>query len=186
MFLKSFLKRIYILIHKYTFGLFYDSKYLKGKNFDNSMVGWKWVKRCFFAQKILGDNRHIPWPCSSNIVVSNPNRIFFDIDDLGFFQGFGKYFQCINGNIYLGKGSFIARNVGIITTNHDIHNLNSHIEGKDVIIGKQCWLGMNAIILPGIVLGDKTIVGAGSVVTKSFPEGNCIIAGNPARMIRKI
>jgi acetyltransferase-like isoleucine patch superfamily enzyme len=184
--LKFIFKYIYILIHKYTFGLFYDSKYLKGRRFDNSLVGWKWVRRCFFTQKILGDNRHIPWPCSNNVHISNPKKIFFDIDDIGFFQGFGKYFQCINGNIYLGKGSFIARNVGIITTNHDFHNLAVHTEGKDVIIGERCWIGMNAIILPGVVLGEKTIVGAGSVVTKSFSEGNCVIAGNPAKVIKKI
>ena len=45
---------------------------------------------------------------------------------------------------------------------------------------------MGAIILPGVHLGKRIIVGAGSVVTKSFPEGFCIIAGNPAKVIRKL
>jgi acetyltransferase-like isoleucine patch superfamily enzyme len=45
---------------------------------------------------------------------------------------------------------------------------------------------MNAMILPGVHLGDNTIVGAGSVVTKSFPEGNVVIAGNPAKIIKKL
>jgi acetyltransferase-like isoleucine patch superfamily enzyme len=98
----------------------------------------------------------------------------------------GNYFQCFKGSIYIGKGSRIAQNTGIITVNHNVHNLNLYDDGKDVILGKDCWIGMNAVILPGVVLGDKTIVGAGSVVTKSFPEGNCIIAGNPAKIIRKI
>lgn len=43
---------------------------------------------------------------------------------------------------------------------------------------------MNSVILPGVVLGNNTIVGAGSIVTKSFIEGNCIIAGNPAIKIK--
>lgn len=45
---------------------------------------------------------------------------------------------------------------------------------------------MNAIVLPGVVLGKGTIVGAGSVVTKSFEEGNCVIAGNPANIIKRL
>lgn len=50
-------------------------------------------------------------------------------------------------------------------------------------IGNDCFIGMNCVILPGVTLGDKTIVGAGSVVTKSFPEGNVVIVGNPAKKI---
>ena len=45
---------------------------------------------------------------------------------------------------------------------------------------------MNAVILPGVTLGDFTVVGAGSVVTKSFPEGYCVIAGNPAKQIKTL
>jgi acetyltransferase-like isoleucine patch superfamily enzyme len=45
---------------------------------------------------------------------------------------------------------------------------------------------MNATVLPGIVLGDFTIVGAGAVVTRSFPDGYCVVAGNPAAIIRTL
>ena len=45
---------------------------------------------------------------------------------------------------------------------------------------------MNAMIMPGVELGPHTVVGAGAVVTKSFPEGHCVIAGNPAKLIKKI
>jgi acetyltransferase-like isoleucine patch superfamily enzyme len=45
---------------------------------------------------------------------------------------------------------------------------------------------MGAIVLPSVKLGDFTIVGAGAVVTKSFPEGYCVIAGNPARIIKQL
>ncbi len=52
----------------------------------------------------------------------------------------------------------------------------------EVRIGKYSWIG----ILPNVVLGDFTVVGAGSVVTKSFQDGYCVIAGNPARIIKKL
>ena len=74
--------------------------------------------------------------------------------------------------------------MGIITSNHDINDLNSHSKPKDVWIGKRCWIGMNSIILPGVTLGDDTIIGAGSVVTKSFKDGKVIIAGSPAKVIK--
>ena len=45
---------------------------------------------------------------------------------------------------------------------------------------------MNSVILPGVVLGDHTVVGAGSIVTKSFEDGYCVIAGNPAKVIRTL
>jgi acetyltransferase-like isoleucine patch superfamily enzyme len=46
-------------------------------------------------------------------------------------------------------------------------------------------VGMNAVILPGVVLGPATVVAAGAIVTKSFPDGFCIVAGVPARVIRR-
>ena len=51
-------------------------------------------------------------------------------------------------------------------------------------IGKRCFIGMNSVILPGIHIGDHSIVGAGSVVTKDVPP-NTIVAGNPAKIIRR-
>ncbi|HDJ1512593.1 TPA: type 8 capsular polysaccharide synthesis protein Cap8J, partial [Staphylococcus aureus] len=72
------------------------------------------------------------------------------------------------------------------TANHNIKNLKSHAPGEDVKIGNYSWIGMNSVILPGVELGEHTIVGAGSVVTKSFPEGNVVIGGNPAKVIKKI
>ncbi len=89
-------------------------------------------------------------------------------------------------HIHLGKGVWIASGVSIIARNHDIYNPDKHEDWQDVYIGDYCWIGANAIILPGVKLGPHTIVAAGSVVTKSFPEGYCIIAGNPAKIIRKL
>lgn len=52
-----------------------------------------------------------------------------------------------------------------------------------VAIGDRCWIGQNVCILPGVCLGDGCIIGAGSIVTRSFPGGS-LIAGNPARLLR--
>lgn len=58
------------------------------------------------------------------------------------------------------------------------------IEFSSVHIGKNCWIGEKAMIMPGVTIGDNTIIGAGSVVTKSIPE-NSIAVGNPAKVIKK-
>lgn len=168
---------------------FYDKKYLRGKEFSSYKYtsGWRWVMENFFIQKILGYQRHIPYPVSFRMQVMNWENVAFDVNDLSNFQKSGSYFQAASdAHIYIGKGSYIAANVGIITANHDLCDLSKPAPGKDVLIGENCWIGMNSVILPGVELGEHTIVGAGSVVTKSFPQGNCIIAGNPAKIIREL
>jgi acetyltransferase-like isoleucine patch superfamily enzyme len=97
----------------------------------------------------------------------------------------GCYIQAING-VHIGDYTQIAANVGLISSNHDIKDNRKHLPAGPIKIGRYCWIGMNAVILPEVTLGDFTIVGAGTVVTKSFPEGYCVIAGNPARKIKDL
>lgn len=165
----------------------YDSKYLTGKWFtkENNYIGWTWVITDARNCKKMNTNLNVKWPVSPRSQVVGSQNIEFSPDDLNNFQHFGCYFQG-KGKINIGKGTYIAPNVGIITANHNIQNLDTHEEARDVIIGESCWIGMNAVILPGVILGAKTIVGAGSVVTKSFEAGNCVIAGNPAKIIKQI
>lgn len=182
-------KRLFLRILpllKFMGSIFFEKKYISGKYFENSLIGWKWLLRSILWQKVVGINRHIPWPVSPFIIISDPKNVIFNVDDINNFQTFGNYFQNFKATIHIGKGTFIAPNVGIITINHDPYNLDKYLDGKDVIIGEKCWIGMNTVILPGVELGNYTVVGAGSVVTKSFPEGNAIIAGNPAKVIKKI
>ena len=180
------LKKILIFILRLIFGLFYQREYLKGRWFDNSLQGWLWCSKGLIYQKILRINSHVKFPVSPNIKVSLNYKLQFHPDNIDNFQGIGNYYQCNLSTIKIGHGTYIAPNVGLITSNHDVKNLDLHESGMDIILGNDCWIGMNSVLLPGTVLGNKTIVGAGSVVTKSFEDGNCIIAGNPARLIRKL
>lgn len=169
--------------------IFYSPKYLRGIAFSSYKYtsGWRWVMENFVIQKILGYQRHIPYPVSFRMQVMNWENIHFHVDDLSNFQKCGSYFQAASdAHIYIGHGTYIAANVGIITANHDLNDLSKATPGRDVVIGDNCWIGMNCVILPGVTLGSHTIVGAGSIVTKSFNEGNCIIAGNPAKILKKL
>ena len=173
------------------FALFYyDKKYLTGKWFSGKLgglrnEGWEWTAKAGFSRFWRGTNKGARFPASPRITVALPQNIEFHPDDLNNFQSFGIYYQAF-GKITLGRGCYIAPNVGLITANHDPADLDRHLEPKPITLGEKCWVGMNAVILPGVTLGDGTIVGAGSVVTKSFPEGHCVIVGNPARKIRDI
>ncbi len=90
------------------------------------------------------------------------------------------------GTISIGEGTYIAPNVGLITANHSLSDLTQYEKAKNIAIGKNCWIGMNAIILPGVELGPKTIVAAGAVVSKSFKNGNVVIGGCPAKLIKSV
>jgi len=95
-------------------------------------------------------------------------------------------------SITIGDNTLIGGNVKII--DNDFHPIEIEsrnfnrldcIRAKPIKIGRDCFIGVNSIILKGSVLGDGCVVGAGAVVSGIFPE-NCIIAGNPAKIIRKI
>lgn len=183
----AFRKVFYYLFGKAFGKLIYPAYIFKGKHFNYpGAIGWSWVFNGFIWQKILGINRQVTWPVSFKVSVLSHENISFHPDDLNNFMAGGSYFQALRAKLVIGRGTYIAPNVGIFTENHDLNDPDKRSVAKDVHIGEKCWIGMNAIILPGVKLGNHTVVGAGSVVTKSFPEGNCVIAGNPARLIRKL
>ena len=80
--------------------------------------------------------------------------------------------------IHIDDESYVAS--GALIFSHDF----SRSIKVDTHIGKKCFIGANAIIMPGINIGDSVIVGAGSVVTKNVPSG-CIVAGNPAKVLKE-
>lgn len=102
----------------------------------------------------------------------------------------------INRNAYLMDGApikfgsycFVGPNFGAFTASHPIISgeRNKGFEkARPITIGDNVWFGAYVTVLPGVVIGSNTVIGAGSVVTKDIPEG-VIAAGNPCRVIRKI
>ncbi len=134
--------------------------------------------------RLIGINRHVPWPVHFTTTVHAPRRV-----KLGkaTFPGDSPncYIQALNG-IEIGDYTNLGPGVGLISANHDPERNDAWLKAPPIRLGRHCWLGMNSIILPGVTLGDHTVVGAGAVVTKSHEEGHCVLAGNPARVIRRI
>lgn len=137
----------------------------------------------WYRQNILGINRGPYWPVDPSSRVIYWQNVLAGVETSPG-QSPGCYIQAI-GKIEIGDYTQIAPNVGIISANHSLVDNRVHTESS-VKIGRYCWIGMGAVILPGVELGDFTVVGAGAIVTKSFEEGYCVLAGNPAGKIRDV
>lgn len=97
----------------------------------------------------------------------------------------------IGGRIVLKKGALIGHDVTFVNNMHEFKDKNIPVQyqgyrlpHQNIIIGKNVWIGTRAVILPGVTVGDYSIIGAGAVVTKDIPA-NSIAAGVPAKVIRK-
>ena len=91
-------------------------------------------------------------------------------------------------HIYIGDNCMLAPNVIIATAGHPIDpELRSMALqfNMPVHIGKNCWLGAGVIVMPGVTIGDNTVIGAGSVVTKDIPSG-VVAVGNPCKVMREV
>lgn len=91
--------------------------------------------------------------------------------------------------ITIGEDTLLAPNVHIYAATHP---LDWHIRknrgpelGRPVHIGNDCWIGGGAIICPGVTIGEKSVIGAGSVVTRDIPAG-VLAVGNPCRVVKEI
>lgn len=142
------------------------------------------VNRIF---KIFGVNKSVPILVHFTSVIHSFHKIKFSYDKItltSFCVSINCYIQASNG-IKLGKNFLFAPGVKLISANHDLKNHNEWVESAEIIIGDNVWLGANVVILPGVQIANNCVVGAGSVVTKSFLEEGSIIAGNPAKLIGK-
>lgn len=91
-----------------------------------------------------------------------------------------------DGEIEIGDHTEFGPNVVIATVGHPINpEYRPIMYAEKVTIGKNCWIGASVTILPGVTIGDNSVIGAGSVVTKDIPA-NVIAYGNPCKVIREI
>jgi maltose O-acetyltransferase len=119
-------------------------------------------------------------------------------DKIDFFPGFMFYYGNIYARnvsfndtfildyapVYIGENTYFAWNNMIITSSHDINNINNVI-AKPVVIGKNVFVGSRCVIIGGVTIGDNSIIASGSVVAKDIPP-NCLAGGNPAKFIKNI
>lgn len=113
----------------------------------------------------------------NNVIIRPGTMLFADDIESG------------NGYIYIEDNVMLGSGVHLYANNHKFDDSTKDIifqgyyDAMDIVLKKGCWIGANSTILAGVTIGENTVVGAGSVVTKSFPS-RVLIAGNPARVIR--
>lgn len=152
----------------------------KLRNEYNSTAPEEFEKRAELLTKILGSGK--------DITIEQP-----------FFFNYGKNIHAgemiyINmnctfiddGDITIGSRVCIGPSVTVASVGHPIIPEKRMFMYTDpVVIGNDCWIGANVTILPGVHIGDGTVIGAGSVVTKDIPAG-VIAVGNPCKVLRKV
>ncbi|MBS1749971.1 MAG: acyltransferase [Bacteroidetes bacterium] len=147
------------------------------KNNESPIYFKQWLK-----YKILGKASGPYWPIHKNSTFRGSwKNVYVGIDAAPGISP-GCYIQAL-GKIFIGDYAQIAPNVGLISANHFMLDIRKHVI-NEIRIGSYSRIGMGSLILPGVVLGDFTTVAAGSVVTKSFPKGYCVISGNPAEIVQ--
>lgn len=151
---------------------------------DIRYIGAKQILIYWFFQRVLRINSHVPWPVHWSSIVVYPQNIVRK--SYRPYPGYmpGQYIQAMNG-IIIGRNVRMGPGVKLISANHNLLNYDIHDLAEPIELGDNCWLGADAIVLPGVKLGNHVIVAAGSVVTKSFPD-NCLIGGVPAKIIKHL
>lgn len=136
----------------------------------------------------IGDHVTILDNARISVYEQKERGLVVQIDD-GCYIGY--YFSLLaKAKVHIEKNVLIASHVLISSENHGMnpecneYYMDQPLVGKEVKVGEGTWIGEKVCILPGVQIGKKCVIGAGSVVTKSIPD-YCIAAGNPARVIKK-
>ncbi len=134
-------------------------------------------------QKILRINAHVPWPVHWTSQIKAADRIQRGTRFPGL--ALNSYLDGRNG-IIVGQNTWIGPRVSLISMNHDVADYDKYEQTGPIVIGDNCWLATNVTILAGVHLGNHVVCAAGTVVTKSFEEDDIMLAGIPAKIIRKL
>jgi len=132
--------------------------------------------------------------CGSNVFIDSSCSILvppgLEIGDNSSISSFTTIYAAFG--VKIGSDVLISSNCGISSINHIRNSYRRRLDPNDtgqfskpVVIGNNVWIGMNVCVLPGVHIGENSIIGAGSVVTKDIPE-NEVWVGNPARRISAI
>lgn len=125
----------------------------------------------------------------NNNIIETPFRCDYG-SNIHLEEGVYMNYNCVfldTAEIRVGKNTLFAPGVQVYTPGHPVDPMERRKSeyGKPIKIGADCWIGGNAVICPGVTIGDGVTVGAGSVVTKDI-ESYCVVAGVPARVIKKL
>lgn len=136
--------------------------------------------------------RNIVKECGDNVSI-HPNVYLYDIDKISIGNNVSIHSMCYidgEGELFIGDNVSIAHNTSILTTNHDWTDRDIPIKYNKQIYSKVCinsdvWIGCGCRILPGVVIGTRSIIAAGAVVVKNV-DSNSIVGGVPAKLVKKI
>lgn len=141
----------------------------------------------FFARKfrvvlvkLFGAN--VDWSCSldNKTIIDLPwNLTMNEMSS----TGEGSWIYCLD-KITIGKNTCIGKNVFLITGSHDIQSKNFTLMTKPIVIGSGVWISTGAYILPGITIGDYSVIATAALVSKNVDSWS-VVGGNPAKFIKK-
>lgn len=157
-----------------------------------STLRYRYVHRCAGAKTVVGEATVMT--NTSNISIGKScliqDRVYLragldgriEIGDGAALNSFVQMYG--HGGITVGDDAQIGPNTVVTTTGHDYMATDLNQNYAAIRIGKRVWVGANCTILPGVTIGDQSVIGAGAVVSKNIPA-RCVALGVPARVVRR-
>jgi acetyltransferase-like isoleucine patch superfamily enzyme len=154
---------------------------------------FRWIKRCIGSGTIVGEKT--VFINSANIRIGSgcliQDRVYIRAGasgkvSIGDGAAINSHVQIYgHGGVLIGEHAQIGPSTIVTTTGHDYRAIELERDYSAIEIGKRVWIGANATILPGVSIGENSVIGAGAVVTRDIPAYSLAV-GVPARVIRSI